>query len=95
MISNLVRSSSDMTPALVWGNMLHEVVQMCLLDNSWDEGRVNAKISDVVKSGLGDLLSINIGVEQAEHEVKARASGLKAFSARYIAHTPKVSSLSL
>ncbi|KAH8096830.1 Dna2-domain-containing protein [Cristinia sonorae] len=89
LLSTLVRSSTDITPSLVWGNMLHEVMQMCLRNNSWDEHRVNSEIANVVKRGLGDLLSINIGVEQAEHEVKARANGLKAFSTRYISQMPK------
>ena len=71
--------------------MLHEIMQRCLADNTWDENRVNARISEVVKGGLNDLLSINIGIEQAVHEVKARAKGLKAFSERYISQEPKVS----
>ncbi|TCD66888.1 Tripartite DNA replication factor [Steccherinum ochraceum] len=89
LLSNLVRSSTDVTPSLVWGNMLHEVMQTCLADNAWGERDVNEKISDVVKRGLGDLLSINVSAEQAEHEVKARAKGLKAFSERYISQEPK------
>ena len=90
LLSNMVRSTSDVTPALVWGNILHEVMQTCLGDNNWDDRRVNSKITEVVKNNLGDLLSINIGAEQAIHEVKARAVGLKTFSQRYIAQEPKV-----
>ncbi|PPR02905.1 hypothetical protein CVT26_009751, partial [Gymnopilus dilepis] len=36
LLSSLVRSSSDTTPALVWGSMLHEVMQRCLVEERWD-----------------------------------------------------------
>ncbi|CAL1710756.1 unnamed protein product [Somion occarium] len=89
LLSNLVRASSDMTPSLVWGNMLHEVMQMCFGDGDWSEKGVDEKIGGVVSKGLEDLLSINVSVEQAKREVKIRAKGLKTFSERYIAQEPK------
>lgn len=85
-----MRSSSDVTPALVWGNMLHEVMQTCLADSRWDEQWVNDKISEVVKKGLGELMRINMDVEQADIEMKTRSKGLKVFSEKYIARSPKV-----
>lgn len=93
LLSSMVRSSSDVTPSLVWGNMLHEVMQTCLSVSRWDEKFVNKKIAEVVQGGLGELLRITMDVEQAIIEVKTRAKGLKAFSDKYIAQSPKVSSL--
>ncbi|OBZ77918.1 DNA replication ATP-dependent helicase/nuclease DNA2 [Grifola frondosa] len=89
LLSNLIRSSSDVTPALVWGNMLHEVMQACLCEGRWDERWVDEKISNVVNKGLGELMRIDMGVDQAKIEVKARAKGLKVFAEKYIAQTPK------
>ncbi|KAK0199920.1 DNA replication factor Dna2-domain-containing protein [Desarmillaria ectypa] len=89
LISSLVRSSSDYTPSLVWGNMLHGVLQSCLLADRWDEIWVDDKIDEIVRSGLSDLVRINTNVEQAKREVKARAQGLHAFSEKYIAPSPK------
>ncbi|KAK7689454.1 hypothetical protein QCA50_007246 [Cerrena zonata] len=89
ILSTLVRSSSDVTPALVWGNMLHEVMQMCFSDGNWSETSLDEKIDGVVGKGLEDLLSINVPIDQAKREVKLRARGLKTFSERYIAQEPK------
>ncbi|KAK0450380.1 DNA replication factor Dna2-domain-containing protein, partial [Desarmillaria tabescens] len=89
LISSLVRSSSDYTPSLVWGNMLHSVLQACLVADRWDEIWVDDKIDEIVRGGLSDLVRINTNVDQAKREVKARAKGLHAFSEKYMAPSPK------
>ncbi|KAI0079151.1 Dna2-domain-containing protein [Panus rudis PR-1116 ss-1] len=89
LLSNLVRSSSDVTPALVWGNILHEVMQLCLADGDWSEKAVDERIEDNVDRCLDDLLRLNVSAEHAKREVKIRAKGLKTFSERYIGKVPK------
>lgn len=92
LITSLVRSSTDYTPSLVWGNMLHSVLQACLVADRWDEIWVDDKIDEIVRGGLSDLVRINTNVDQAKREVKARAKGLHAFSEKYMASSPKVTS---
>ena len=80
----------DITPSLVWGNMIHEVMQSCLSSGRWDDKWVNEQISEQIGKGLGELMSVNTSVEQAHIEVKAKAKGLKGFAQKYIAQQPKV-----
>ena len=75
--------------------MLHEVMQTCLSVARWDDKFMDKKIAEVAQRGLGELLRIDMGVDQAIIEVKARAKGLKAFADKYIAQTPKVCSWSI
>ncbi|KAH9896571.1 Dna2-domain-containing protein [Cubamyces lactineus] len=89
LLSNMVRSSSDVTPALVWGNMLHEVMQTCLSVARWDDKFIDKQIAEVAQRGLGELLRIDMGIDQAIIEVKAKAKGLKAFAEKYISQSPK------
>ena len=89
LLQNLVRSTTEITPALVWGNVLHEVMQTCLREESWDEKFMDAEISKVVRQNLGDLLKLDVTVEHAIREVKGRAGGLKTFADKYISHMPK------
>ncbi|KAK0235314.1 AAA domain-containing protein [Armillaria nabsnona] len=89
LITSLIRSSTDYTPSLVWGNMLHSVLQACLVADRWDEIWVDDKIDEIVRGGLSDLVRINTNVDQAKREVKARAKGLHAFSEKYMASSPK------
>ncbi|KAJ7095853.1 DNA replication factor Dna2-domain-containing protein [Mycena belliarum] len=89
LLSGLVRSSSDCTPALVWGNILHEVMQTCLSSGRWEDIWVDEKIEEVIREKISDIAKINLSVEDARREIKLRAKGLKAFSQRYISDFPK------
>ena len=91
LLSNLVRSSNDASPALVWGNMLHEVMQSCFSSGRWEESWINQQINEVINKGLCELLKIDVSVEQAKREVGARAKGLFAFAQKYLGDNPKVS----
>ncbi|KAI0674044.1 Dna2-domain-containing protein [Trametes maxima] len=89
LLSGMVRSSSDVTPSLIWGNMLHEVMQTCLSTARWDDKFVDKQIAEVAQRGLGELLRIDMAADQAVIEVKGKAKGLKMFAEKYISPSPK------
>ncbi|KAJ7505308.1 DNA replication factor Dna2-domain-containing protein [Mycena galericulata] len=93
LLSNLVRSASDTSPALVWGNILHEVMQACLSAGRWEDVWVDERIEGVIRDHISDIAKINLTVEDARHEIKLRARGLKAFSEKYISDSPKAQAL--
>ncbi|KAJ7175873.1 DNA replication factor Dna2-domain-containing protein [Mycena filopes] len=93
LLSGLVRSSSDTTPALVWGNILHEVMQACMSAGRWEDLWVEEKIEQVIREKISDIAKINLSVEDARREIKLRAKGLKAFSEKYISDSPKPQAL--
>lgn len=68
-------------------------MQTCLAANRWDKQWIDKLIDESVLSHLPDLLKIGVGVEEATREVRLRARGLRVFSERYIAETPKVRAL--
>lgn len=90
LLQALLKNSSDVGHALVWGNMLHEVMQRCLVTARWDEAFMEELVDEVVRKGLSDLLRIGVGVDAAKAEVKKRAIGLRAFSERFVSDEPKV-----
>lgn len=95
LLNMLVHSSSDTSPSLVWGSILHEVMQHCLREDQWGLDWIDGKIAQVVRGedggrGLADLVKLGVTVEGAIREVKARAGGLHAFGEKYIAQQPKV-----
>ncbi|TFK68090.1 Dna2-domain-containing protein [Pluteus cervinus] len=81
LLSSLIRSSSDATPSMLWGNMLHEVTQACLREGQWEESWIVERIDEAIQDNLADL--------DAQREVLSRAKGLQGFFERYIADTPK------
>jgi len=90
LLTSLVRSTSDTTPALVWGSMLHEVMQRCLLEKRWDEVWIDKYLHDVISGGLGELVKLGFSEEVALMEMRERAKGFKVFAERYLGNVPKV-----
>ncbi|KAI5999994.1 Dna2-domain-containing protein [Pisolithus albus] len=89
LLSALVHSTSDTTPSLVWGNILHEAMQTCLLANRWDKAYIDDLIEDIITRNLSELVKIGVTIEEAIREVTLRSKGLRVFSKRYIAEEPK------
>ena len=90
ILSSLVRSTSDITPALVWGSMLHEVMQRCLLEKKWDDPWIDECLHNAISGGLGELVKLGISEEVALMEMKERAKHFKVFAERYLGDLPKV-----
>ncbi|KAG6825441.1 hypothetical protein H0H87_009581, partial [Tephrocybe sp. NHM501043] len=74
----------DTTPALVWGNTLHEVMQACFCEHRWETSRVDDKIKQVILKGVNKLIKIDVIIEQAPREVTTRVKGLLAFPEKSI-----------
>ncbi|KDQ12347.1 hypothetical protein BOTBODRAFT_422243 [Botryobasidium botryosum FD-172 SS1] len=89
LIADLVKNTSEITPALVWGNTLHEVMQTCLAEENWDKQFIENKIDEAVMKSLHLLVQIDVGIEAAKVELRARAKGLEEFSQLYISDKPK------
>ena len=90
LLSLLVRSSSDVSPSLVFGNMLHDVMQRCLLSRNWDVESVSGFVHEAVQDNLKALFQLKMGEGEAEREVMTRAENLLHFSRRYIRTDEKV-----
>lgn len=90
ILSSLLHADSVMTPSLVWGNVLHEVIQLCLVAKQWDDRFIDDRIDEILRQRLTDLVNINMGVEEAKAEIKRRTAGLKTFGRKFIGSKPKV-----
>lgn len=94
LLSLLLHSLSDVSPALVWGNILHDVMQKCLAARRWDDAYLEDLIDKGLRANLNELVKINMGIDEAKVEVQKRAKGLKSFGKRFIANEPSVRVLS-
>jgi len=70
--------------------MLHEVMQICMAEQQWDERFIEEHTEEIIKKNLAELVKINVSIDEAKREVKTRSRGLRVFSERYLAETPKV-----
>ena len=84
-------AGADASPALTWGNMLHEVVQACFVARRFDKSFIDIQIEHAINSSLDDLTRLKVTAGAARIELNKRAEGLRVFSERYIADTPQKS----
>lgn len=103
MISSMLRSApggqDSGSRAVLWGNLLHEVVQMCLLSSpstsseGWDKAMIEDFLSEVVfsREGVEGCFRAGVSIEEALGELRQRAGGLEGFSRRFVGPQPKVS----
>jgi DNA replication ATP-dependent helicase Dna2 len=61
-----------------------------MAEQRWDDRFIEEHTEEIIKKNLAELVKINVSVGEAKREVKARSKGLRVFSERYIAETPKV-----
>lgn len=93
LLAGLIRATSDITPALVYGSILHEVLQRCLREDRWEQTFLDTCIAETVQAMLGDLVKLGVSEEVARREVADRARGLIPFQQRYLTDEPKVCGL--
>ena len=91
LVTALVRALSPPTPALVYGTVLHDVVQKCLQERRWDAPWIEARVDTALSTAFGDLVRAGVTLSVAKDEILRRAAGVETFGERYIGDKPKVS----
>ncbi|TKA52359.1 hypothetical protein B0A53_04828 [Rhodotorula sp. CCFEE 5036] len=89
VLQELIRTVGDTTPSLIYGNMLHSLMQACMLENRWDDAFRQDKIAEIVKQSGGQLFAVNLEFEKAREELDERSRELEAFADRYVGEEPK------
>ncbi|KAG9309432.1 DNA replication factor Dna2-domain-containing protein [Chiua virens] len=70
LLSSMLHSSCDVTPALLWGNILHEIMQACLATQQWDGFYVEDLIEAGIMKNLPEIVKIQVTIEDSKREVK-------------------------
>lgn len=91
LVTALVRAPSPPTPALVYGTVLHDVVQKCLQERRWDAPWIEAHVDTALSMAFGQLVRAGVTLSVAKDEILRRAAGVETFGERYIGDQPKVS----
>lgn len=108
VLQEKVRSSSESTPALVYGNLLHELFQSCFLamaessDASLEEKvaeafslhRREAEVDRLLKvpKNIESLFTIHVELDEARNHLREKSITFAEFAKQYIGQYPKVSS---
>ncbi|GEM10851.1 DNA replication helicase Dna2 [Rhodotorula toruloides] len=90
VLQEIIRTIGGSTPSLLYGNMLHSLMQACMLEGRWDDEFRQSKIDDIVKEHGGQLWTIDVGFEKAKEDLLNRSKEFEAFAERFVGDKPKV-----
>lgn len=107
VLQEKVRSSSESSPALVYGNLLHELFQSCFLAMAEaSDSSLEDKVAEVfgpqrraveidrllkVPKNIESLFTIHVELDEARTHLKDRSSTFAEFAKQYISRHPKAS----
>lgn len=91
VLQDRVKATSEPSQAQVYGHILHEVFQVALKANRWDEKWLEEVLGRIVHRGhLDDLDQIGLAVDQAMRDLKDRMQAFRAWAELFVGEMPKV-----
>ncbi|KAL2021260.1 hypothetical protein VTK56DRAFT_7339 [Thermocarpiscus australiensis] len=93
VLQDRVKATSEATPALVYGTILHEVFQQALMANNWDLGFLGSVISKTLQAHLEDLYVIKVGLDDARSHVLSKMPELRSWAQSFVSASPKPNAL--
>ncbi|GAA6036376.1 hypothetical protein JCM8097_001691 [Rhodosporidiobolus ruineniae] len=93
VLSELIRTLDGLCPSLVYGNMLHALLQASLAEGRWDDEWRFAKIGEIVKQTGGQLWTMDVELDKAVRELKERSKEFEDFAERFVSDKPKPDAL--
>ncbi|EFX01003.1 DNA replication helicase [Grosmannia clavigera kw1407] len=93
VLQDRVKATSEPTPALVYGTVLHEIFQDALMANRWDGAFLAATVDRAIEKHLEKLYTIRVQAAAAREHLLTQTRELQGWADTFLATTPKTSSI--
>lgn len=90
VLQDRVKATSDKTPPLVYGTLLHEIFQEALTSNKWSHEFLDSVIRSITEKHVEDLYMIKVSIADAREHLRSKMTELKHWAAAFISPYPKV-----
>lgn len=88
VLRNRIKTATQKSNALVYGNLLHELFQEAMKSNQWDDRWLEKCARDILPRHYEDLLEIGISVEQAVDHLRSKAVILREWAKVFVQPEP-------
>lgn len=92
LLQEIIRTVGGAAPPLVYGNMLHELMQACLSEERWDDEWRKEKIDEILKGEVQTLWSMDLSIDKAREEMLDKSKEFGAFKDQFVGEAPGVRS---
>lgn len=92
VLQDRVKATSEASPPLVYGTILHEIFQEALLANKWDRPFLTQVIEKITNRHVEDLYTIKVSMALAREHLESKMAELSYWALAFVSSQPKVSS---
>ncbi|KAI8949005.1 Dna2-domain-containing protein [Xylaria longipes] len=89
VLQDRVKATSDKTPPLVYGTLLHEIFQEALMANNWAPEFLDAVIHKITEKHVEDLYTIKVAINDARNHLQSKMPELRAWAKSFVSAFPK------
>ncbi|RYP10201.1 hypothetical protein DL764_000822 [Monosporascus ibericus] len=89
VLQDRVKATSDKSPPLVYGTLLHEIFQEALASNRWSVDFLDSVICSITTKHVEDLYTIKVSVADAREHLRSKMTELQQWAATFISSHPK------
>ncbi|CAG9943887.1 unnamed protein product [Clonostachys rosea f. rosea IK726] len=93
VLQDRVKATSEPSPPLVYGTLLHEIFQAALLANQWSRGFLSKTIETVMEKHVEDLYTIKVSMAVAREHLESKMAGLASWASSFVSSQPNVDAL--
>ncbi|GFP57963.1 DNA replication ATP-dependent helicase/nuclease DNA2 [Trichoderma asperellum] len=93
VLQDRVKATSEASPPLVYGTMLHEIFQEALLANRFDLGYLSELIEKNIERHIEDLYTIKMGIAAAKEHLQSKMTELSYWAKSFVASQPQADAI--
>ena len=91
VLQTRVRAGNEVSEAMVFGKMLHDILQQSLVRKAFSIESLRATLKSVIEEGVEDLFAIGMDEVEARKKLDAHLSKLQEWGNKFLGNLPKVS----
>ncbi|KAL7925211.1 DNA replication factor Dna2 domain-containing protein [Trichoderma austrokoningii] len=93
VLQDRVKATSEASPPLVYGTMLHEIFQEALLANRFDLGYLSELIDKNIDKHIEDLYTIKMSVAAAKEHLQSKMTELSYWAKSFVSSQPQADAI--
>ncbi|KAL2755936.1 hypothetical protein ACRALDRAFT_2136431 [Sodiomyces alcalophilus JCM 7366] len=93
VLQDRVKATSEASPPLVYGTILHEIFQAALVANQWDLPYLSTVIDRILERHVEDLYKIKVGPNIAKEHLQSKMPELSSWAEAFISSQPNPDAL--
>ncbi|KAB8339331.1 hypothetical protein FH972_022264 [Carpinus fangiana] len=88
VLQDRVKATSEASPPMMYGTMIHEIFQEALKSSRWDDNFLRALIANTIAVHIEDLYEVKLSPEHVTEHLLSKMPALQTWCQRFIKEQP-------